>query len=210
MIKQRDFKISPSRGLKIQETISNELIGRYRELLMSQLYSWFDEKDGNIVYRTVTKLLKKRVFTIVPDPKDKGRELIKAAFYNQILDKEMLAAFWALIFLKDYKAEQGVPLVTHYPDKGNTCAKISAFFEDSDGETQILYCKQGFENRDYAAIQFNEPEEEYLPDRFVIIESEEQIPHIRISNIVAYLMVEEDGTVSVINTEEEDDTENEE
>ena len=65
-------------------------------------------------------------------------------------------------------------------------------------ETQILYCKHGFENRDYAAIQFNEPdEEEYLPDRFVIIENEEQIPHIRFSNIVAYLMVEEDGTVSV-------------
>lgn len=59
MMKQRDFKISPSRGLKIQETISNELIGRYRQLLMSQLYSWFDEGDGNVVYRTVTKLLKK-------------------------------------------------------------------------------------------------------------------------------------------------------
>ena len=152
MMKQRDFKISPSRGLKIQETISNELIGRYRQLLMSQLYSWFDEGDGNVVYRAVTKLLKKGVFTIVPDPKDQGRELIKAAFYSQVLDKEMLAAF----------------------------------------------CKQGFENRDYAAIQFNEPdEEEYLPDRFVIIENEEQIPHIRFSNIVAYLMVEEDGTVSV-------------
>ena len=65
MMKQRDFKISPSRGLKIQETISNELIGRYRQLLMSQLYSWFDEGDGNVVYRTVTKLLKKGVFTIV-------------------------------------------------------------------------------------------------------------------------------------------------
>lgn len=59
MMKQRDFKISPSRGLKIQETISNELIGRYRQLLMSQLYSWFDEGDGNVVYRAVTKLLKK-------------------------------------------------------------------------------------------------------------------------------------------------------
>ena len=78
MMKQRDFKISPSRGLKIQETISNELIGRYRQLLMSQLYSWFDEGDGNVVYRAVTKLLKKGVFTIVPDPKDQGRELIKA------------------------------------------------------------------------------------------------------------------------------------
>lgn len=31
----------------------------------------------------------------------------------------------------------------------------------------------------------------------MIIENEEQIPHIRFSNIVAYLMVEEDGTVSV-------------
>ena len=92
MMKQRDFKISPSRGLKIQETISNELIGRYRQLLMSQLYSWFDEGDGNVVYRAVTKLLKKGVFTIVPDPKDQGRELIKAAFYSQVLDKEMLAA----------------------------------------------------------------------------------------------------------------------
>ena len=86
MMKQRDFKISPSRGLKIQETISNELIGRYRQLLMSQLYSWFDEGDGNVVYRAVTKLLKKGVFTIVPDPKDQGRELIKAAFYSQVLD----------------------------------------------------------------------------------------------------------------------------
>ena len=198
MMKQRDFKISPSRGLKIQETISNELIGRYRQLLMSQLYSWFDEGDGNVVYRAVTKLLKKGVFTIVPDPKDQGRELIKAAFYSQVLDKEMLAAFWALIFLRNIKANDDVALVTHYPDKGDTCAKISAFFEDSDVEAQILYCKQGFENRDYAAIQFNEPdEEEYLPDRFVIIENEEQIPHIRFSNIVAYLMVEEDGTVSV-------------
>lgn len=51
MMKQRDFKISPSRGLKIQETISNELIGRYRQLLMSQLYSWICEGDGNVVYR---------------------------------------------------------------------------------------------------------------------------------------------------------------
>ena len=189
MMKQRDFKISPSRGLKIQETISNELIGRYRQLLMSQLYSWFDEGDGNVVYRAVTKLLKKGVFTIVPDPKDQGRELIKAAFYSQVLDKEMLAAFWALIFLRNIKANDDVALVTHY----------------SDVETQILYCKQGFENRDYAAVQFNEPdEEEYLPDRFVIIENEEQIPHIRFSNIVAYLMVEEDGTVSVIDAENEE------
>lgn len=123
MVKQRDFKISPSRGLKIQETISNELIGRYRQLLMSQLYSWFDEGDGNVVYRAVTKLLKKGVFTIVPDPKDQGRELIKAAFYSQVLDKEMLAAFWALIFLRNIKANDDVALVTHYPDKGDTCAK---------------------------------------------------------------------------------------
>lgn len=108
MMKQRDFKISPSRGLKIQETISNELIGRYRQLLMSQLYSWFDEGDGNVVYRAVTKLLKKGVFTIVPDPKDQGRELIKAAFYSQVLDKEMLAAFWALIFLRNIKANDDV------------------------------------------------------------------------------------------------------
>ena len=83
-------------------------------------------------------------------------------------------------FSTEYKGNDDVALVTHYPDKGDTCAKISAFFEDSDVETQILYCKQGFENESYAAIQFNEPdEEEYLPDRFVIIENEEQIPHIR-------------------------------
>ena len=39
---------------------------------------------------------------------------------------------------------------------------------------------------------------------FVIIENEEQIPYIRFSNIVAYLMVEEDGTVSVIDAENEE------
>ena len=43
-----------------------------------------------------------------------------------------------------------------------------------------------------------------IRDRFVIIENEEQIPHIRFSNIVAYLMVEEDGTVSVIDAENEE------
>lgn len=198
----RNMSISPTRGLKIQETISNELIGHYRVLMMSQLYRWFDENDGNIVYRTVTKLLKKGIFTFVADPKDKGRELIKAAFYNQPLDKELLTAFWVLIFLRDVKSEENVSLVTHYPDKGDTCVKISAFFEDSDTETQILYCKQGTENRDYAAIQFDEPtDEEFMPDRFAIIESEEQIPYIKISNIIAYLMVDEDGTVHVIDTE---------
>lgn len=202
MTGQRNMKISPSRGLKIQETISNELIGRYRELMMIQLYRWFDEDDGNIVYRIVMKLLKKGMFTFVPDPKNKGRELIKAAFYSQPLDKEMLAAFWVLIFLRGVKAEEDVPLVSHYPDKGDTCVKIGAFFEDSDTETQILYCRQGFENRDYAAIQFDEPEdEEFMPDRFAIIEDEEQIPHIRISNIIAYLMVDDDGTVHVVDEE---------
>lgn len=203
MMNQRNRKISPSRGLKIQETISNELIGRYRELLMSQIYCWFDKEDQNVVYNIVSKLLKKGVFTVVPDPKNRGRELIKMAFYGQQFDKELLAAFWALIFLRDIKAEEGVSLVTHCPDKGNTCVKISAFFEDSDTETQILYCKQGFENRDYAAIQFDEPDdEEYFPDRFAIIESKEQIPHIQISNIVAYLIVEEDGTVYVIDADD--------
>lgn len=202
MMEQRNMKISPSRGLKIQETISNELIGRYRELMMVQLYRWFDEDDGNIVYRIVMKLLKKGMFTLVPDPKNRGRELIKAAFYSQPLDKEMLAAFWVLIFLRGVKAEEDVPLVSHYPDKGDTCVKIGAFFEDSDTETQILYCRQGFENRDYAAIQFDEPEdEEFMPDRFAIIEDEEQIPHIRISNIIAYLMVDDDGTVHVVDEE---------
>lgn len=202
MMKHRNMTISPSRGLKIQETISNELIGRYRELMMSQLYRWFDRDDGNIVYRTVMKLLKKGIFTMVPDPKDRGRELIKASFYNQSLDKEMLAAFWVLIFLRDIKAEDKVPLISHYPDKGDTCVKIGAFFEDSDTETQILYCKQGFENRDYSAIQFDEPDDdEFMPNRFAIIEDEEQIPYIKISNIIAYLMVDEDGTVHIVDTE---------
>lgn len=170
---------------------------------MAQLYCWFDEEDENVVYRTVSKLLKKGIFTVVPDPKDRGRELIRMAFYSQKLDKELIAAFWALIFLRDIKANEGVSLVSHCPDKGNNCIKISAFFEDSDTETQILYCKQGFENRDYATIQFDEPdEEEYFPDRFAIIESKEQISHIRISNIIAYLMVDEDGTVYAIDAKD--------
>ena len=38
----------------------------------------------------------------------------------------MLAAFWALIFLRNIKANDDVALVTHYPDKGDTCAKINA------------------------------------------------------------------------------------
>lgn len=201
--KEINSKISPSRGLRIQEIISNELIGNYRELLLSQIYEWFGEDDVNVVWRIINQMLKRGELVVVADPKNRGRELIKAAFYKQPFDKEMIAAFWVLIFLRDVKAEDDVALITHIPDMGNTCSKISLFFEDSDTETQILYCKQGFERRDYAALQFEESsEEEDVPDRFVIIESEEQIPYIRISNIVAYLMVDEDGTVHVIEDEE--------
>lgn len=193
--------ISPSQGLKIKKEISDNLLGRYQYMLLEQIYCWFEGYE-KIAWKAITEMVRDRQLVLVPGEKN---DLVKVSFFRGDIDEDRLRAFWALIKLKRIQEEKENLINIHIPHNPESCIKISFFIEGSDVETQILRIRQGSENKDSFEVCSMDPkikdekEKSFLPVRFVIIDSEEQIPYINIQNIMSFMKVDKDGNVKLVN-----------
>lgn len=196
--------LSPSQGLKIKKEICNELLGRYQYLLLEQIYSWFEGYE-KIAWKAVNEMVRDRQLTIIPGRKGKD-DLVKMSFVKGDIDSDRLSAFWALIKLKKMQEAKGNAIKVHIPHNQESCIKISFFIEGCDDETQILKVRQGFEQMNVFEVHSIDPdvdwndekELKYLPDRFIIIDNEEQIPYIDIPNVISFMKVDQAGSVTMV------------
>lgn len=182
------------KGVRIKKEIE-KLLNDYNYLYADQIYRWFDVKDQFVVKKFLKKIMHDK--NLVYDA-DTG--IIQNIAYYDSFDEKFLNAFWVMIALNNIQKKMGNHIYLHLPSsKNNSCKKISFFITPTARESQILVIRKGEEQSASYEVNLKEcTEEQYLPERFILIDSPEQIPYIDIKNVIAYAQVIDDGKVQFI------------
>lgn len=164
-----------------------DIMQSYKYLYSDQIYRWFDSDDKFVVKKCIEKIIRERkVFYNT----DSG--ILQNIAYYGMFDQDFLNAFWVMIALNNIQKNMGNHIYMHLPhlSKDNTCKKISFFIKPDSRESQILVIRKGNEQSSNLEIQMNDCDDErFMPERFVLIESEDQIPYIKIKNVRAYALL---------------------
>lgn len=172
-----------------------DIMQNYKYLYSDQIYRWFDADDKFVVKKCIEKIIRERkVFYNT----DSG--ILQNIAYYGMFDQDFLNAFWVMIALNNIQKNMGNHIYMHLPhlSKDNTCKKISFFIKPDSRESQILVIRKGNEQSSNLEIQMNDCDDErFMPERFILIESEDQIPYIKIKNVRAYALLI-DGKVKFI------------
>ena len=180
--------------LDVKKEIEN-LMQNYKYLYADQIYRWFDDDDKFVVKKCIEKIIRERkVFYNT----DSG--ILQNIAYYGMFDQDFLNSFWVMIALNKIQKSMKNHIYMHLPhlSKDNTCKKISFFIKPDSRESQILVIRKGTEQSSNLEIQINDCDDErFLPERFILIDSEDQIPYIQIKNVRAYAILI-DGKVKFI------------
>lgn len=172
-----------------------ELMQNYKYLYSDQIYRWFDIDDKFVVKKCIEKILRERkVFY----NSDSG--ILQNIAYYGMFDQNYLNAFWVMIALNNIQKNMGNHIYIHLPNlsKDNTCKKISFFIKPESRESQILVIRKGTEQSSNIEIQMNDCDDErFMPERFILIDSEDQIPYIQIKNVKAYAILTDENVTFI-------------
>lgn len=180
--------------IRIKKEIE-KLLNDYNYLYSNQIYRWFDSKDKYAIRKVLNDMVRSKKVVY-----DSESGIIQNIVYYDSLEEKSLNAFWVMIALNNIQKDMGNNIYLHLPhSKENTCKKISFFITPSSRESQILVIKEGEEeSANYEINSKDCRDKRYMPERFILIESTDQIPYIQIDNIVAYVLLMNDGKVKFV------------